>query len=308
VQNVVGRYNLKKRVSQHEGTHVGLSDMSPVAKKILNHMAASMMICVLPLMAGPTLSQTYTLVETIPLSGVDILNLSTDGTNLLILNNGDVTDSVAVFTTTGSFLSEFPAESRFCSGITSDGTSYIFTRGAEGFFRMDPASGQVTGPFGQPGSALGLSFDGTHILTSEYATGDNGILIERIYLFDPLDFNNVGSFTLTADTGASFDATPVYGVARHDGEILLNYQGLNRLLRFNAGGNVVGTINVTDGVVGISFVGQNLFVADRGTQAVYRYVVVPEPTSFLISTLSLLVFALRTRASRHSTMELRQFG
>jgi hypothetical protein len=167
---------------------------------------------------------------------------------------------------------------------------------------MDPDSGQISGSFGMSGSALGLTFDGMYILTSEYAVGNDGIVTERIYQFDPRTFANVGSFTLTADTGAGFDATPVYGVARHNGEILLSYQEFDKLLRFDAAGNVVGTIQATVSVVGIAFIGEELFVGDRGAGAVYRYVhVVPEPSTLFAICSGLLSLAMQTPRSRHIT-------
>jgi hypothetical protein len=255
-------------------------------------------------MTNHALGQAYRLAETISLSDIDILNLGTDGTNLLVLNNGDLTDSVAVFTPTGVLVREFPTGSQFCRGITWDGTSYVFMRGVDArslrYYRMAPGNGDITGPVGPDINdfAQGLSFDGTSILQSHQAFGDAGVVTAIIAHLDTDNFSTVTQTMLTADTGDQYDGTPVYGVAKHNGQYFLSYSATAKVFRFDTIGNVIGTIDPVDGSHGIVFIGEDLFVADRGEQVIHRFVVVvPEPSAMLLYLFGLAGIWLLTSRS-----------
>jgi hypothetical protein len=240
--------------------------------------------------AGPI--PTYVYSKTISLPGSDILNIGSDGTNLLVLNNGYPTDTLRVYSPSGTLLNEFPTGSLFTTGIAWDGTSYIFAAGQEAaylhFYKM-ATNGAITsapGPFYGP--FCGLGFDGTNILM----TGGAGDSITTIQELSPTTYNVVGSITVDAGLGPGANST-VYGVATHSGGLFVSYDSIYKAFVFDSGGNVVQQISDSYVDRGLAFVGNNLYLGDRNNDQVYVYVPLPEPSALVMLLLGVCACACR---------------
>lgn len=226
----------------------------------------------------------YRLAETIDMSGYDMLNIGSDGTNLLILDN-DSPDRVKVVDTSGILISSFNTPSNFNSGVTFNGSKIIFANGTSASSKylreMDPVSGSTSGYLGPNlGSVMGLGFDGANILVSYYANGSNGILTSDITLIDAVTYTNVGTLSVTVNTGTGISATPTYGVAWHSDNLFIALQGVDKVYQFDSMLNLIEEIPIlTEWPRGIAFIDDDLFVADRGAQKIYRY----EPVVFALS-------------------------
>jgi hypothetical protein len=261
----------------------------------------------------------YELKQTIPL-GIDPLSLGTDGTNLLVIKpvplSGPDSSNLLVYNTSGTLLNEFPTGPvppflGRAKSVTADGTSYIIDRGTtesnRQFLRM-AADGTITGPFGPiAGSPESLGFDGTRIMVSYQAVrpapSPAFVLETTIYLYDPVTYALAGTRTVTVNTagntGINIGSTPVRGVAMHNGDLFVLYEGINSIYRFDPAGNAVQWIGVPGSTSGISFVGDDLFVSSRSPLAIYRYGEIPEPATILLALLATGgMFLIANRAGR----------
>ncbi len=231
---------------------------------------------ILSMGSSEALATSYRLVETIDMTGYDILNIGTDGSNLLILNNGSP-DSVKIVDLSGSLVNSFNTPSKFNSGITLNGSMIVFANGSDAsnkYLReMDPSNGTFSGPLSpNMGSVMGLGYDGTHILVSYYANGSNGILTTIITKVHAINYTIDGTISVTVDTGTSISATPTYGVAWHNDNLFISFQAVDKVYQFDANLNLIEEIPIiTEWPRGITFIKEDLFVADRGAQKIYRY-------------------------------------
>ncbi len=228
-------------------------------------------------------SAAWQLMETIPLNGVDILEIGSDGTNIIVLSNTSGGDRVWVFDPAGNpIVTNLQTGSAFTSGITWNGSSAVFARGSTAgskrLYEMDLEAGSVTGPFTPVLSPtpMGLGFNGSQIAVAPYANGSGGVLTCEIRLFNAVTYADEGMLSVTFDTGTGISGTPTYGVAWHNGDLFLSLQAVDRVFRFDANLDLIEEIPIaTEWPRGIAFVGGDLYVADRGAGVLYHYVNCP---------------------------------
>ncbi len=235
------------------------------------------------------LATSYTLKETIDMTGYDILNIGSDGTNLLVLNNASP-DTIEIVDLTGTNLNGFNTPSNFNSGVTFNGSMIVFANGTSASHKylreMNPSNGSTSGYLSSDlGSVMGLGFDGSNILVSYYASGANGVLTSVITQIDAITYQVAGTLSVTVDTGTNISATPTYGVAWHNDNLFVAFQAVDKVYQFDSDLDLIEEIPIiTEWPRGITFIGDDLFVADRGAQKIYRY----EPVEILAADVDTL--------------------
>jgi hypothetical protein len=258
-------------------------------------------------------AQTWSLVSTIDMTGYDILNIASDQSHLFILNNNvsNGPDAIKVVDLQGNFLRSFDTPSAFSIGITYDGTKIVFGSGPDAdhtYLRtMDALTGATSVPLSSNLRHLnGLGCDSTNLLASYAASGSWGVLTSAIDVLDSSTYNLIRTLSVTYDTGTTIGWTPSYGVARHDGDLFLAISGVNEIYRFDHDLILSERIPVlSHWSNGLTFVGNDLFVAERGAHKIYRYSPLPEPSTLALTNLAvvgLLGLALyrRHRAPRQT--------
>jgi len=114
----------------------------------------------------------WQLVETIQLSNVSILDITSDGTNFIVLDNDYSRDRLGVFNTSGEFIKSFDTWTQYTSGIAWNGEKAVFSAGnsasSKKLYEMDLDTGEVSGPFTESlGHVFGLGYDGTNIFVTD---------------------------------------------------------------------------------------------------------------------------------------------
>jgi hypothetical protein len=243
----------------------------------------------------------FQLSNTIGMPAFDMIGLSTDGTNLLVLNNS-TPDMVDEVTTSGSLIRSFNTPSNFNMGIAYNGTSVIFANGTNisGYFlrTMNPTTGATSGPLS---SELGtftssLLFNGTELFMGAEAQGTSGTLSIPLTEFNPSTFAITGTTTLTVNTGSTITATTVLSLGYYQGDYFVGLQGIPELYQFDSNGNVIAETSIPADNDGIAFINNNLYVAVRGAKTIYEYEQVPEPSTWIMiaaGSISLLMFRSR---------------
>lgn len=231
-------------------------------------------------------SSEWQLVEKIQLSNVDILDITSDGTNFIVLSNGDMTDSVSVHSTSGEFIKFFYTWTRYTSGIAWNGRKAVFSSGSSSdskqLYEMELRMGGISGPYTEPlGTVLGLGCDGIKIFVTE--GGGDWYFLDAFtysYLGTPQYFNpEAGSFVpLSWWTG------PTYGPDFYDGNLYIasTYEDIKAysLQSFNQA-ELVDEIQIdVDWPQGITFMGDDLYIAERHSSLVYHYEFQPKQADF----------------------------
>ena len=229
---------------------------------------------------------SYQLTDTIDLPGTSILELTHVGDNLAILNNSTTgNDTVDIFDLSGNPISSYSTPTQYNSGITYNGIDIIFGNGqgatSKYLREMDPTTGTYSGSLTYLGTVFGLGYDGTNIYATAWATmtgSEQGVLAIPITIIDGASYNIVGSTSVTIDTGTEISSAPTYSIAWHNNILFIAVQGVNQVYQFDASYSLIGQIPIiTSSPHGITFIGDDLFVADRGEAQVYRYSPVPIP-------------------------------
>jgi hypothetical protein len=195
---------------------------------------------------------------------------TTDGvSHMALVDNVFFDDTIRVYNSTGGLLSA--VSSGLALGtITWDGSFYDAIEAGPNparLYQFTSAGAFSSGPhsFGPYSSPLGIGFAGGELLLADLATGTAGLLTITLHKVDPVTFSDQGAQVLTINTGTSITSTPVYGIAEHAGDLFLGLQGLNVIYEFS-GASLVQQIPIpTLFPRGIGFIGNDLFVADRGT-------------------------------------------
>tara|TARA_R110002111_G_scaffold46192_9_gene83259 strand:+ start:2071 stop:2928 length:858 start_codon:yes stop_codon:yes gene_type:complete len=241
----------------------------------------------------------------------DMLNIGTDGTDLIVLALG-LPGRVQTYDTNGNLLHNYAGTSNYYGAVTWDGTGYVLAeRREKAYYRMS-STGVVSGPYGSiDATPTGLTFDGSSLWVSEYAWGVDGILDTTLTRVNPVTFARQGTITVTADTHTDITATPTYGVAWYEGDLFVSFQFVGTVYRFDSDRNLVQEIPLdTDNPRGITVIDGDLFVEDRQLGKIYRYAPVPEPGTLLLLSLGCTSLIRNRRVFYHrvSVLARRRIG
>lgn len=281
--------------NRRENLHVSISKSAILATALLLSLSTVSK-------AGPL--TLYGLKNTLSLPTVDVKDIASDGSNLLVIGNMDPSDTIGIYTTAGQMLSTYQAPGLRLAGLAwtgSDATGLATGNDPNFLYRIDlpsgPSSGpQPIGPFLAP---TGIGFDGTNLLVSEYSDNAGGVVTVTLHEFDPASYSNVGTESLIINSGSG--AGPVYDFAVHNGDIFLGIIGFDYVYEFSGGDLVQSILIPTYSPQGIAFVGDDLFVGDRATRSIFELspVTTPEAGTFWTLVLGgLAVVLVRLVAGR----------
>jgi hypothetical protein len=228
------------------------------------------------------LAATYQYVETINMNDYDVDDLDSDGSNLIALYGGWPANSIGTFDLSGNLIDSFNTLGAFNAGVTFNGSNFVFSgdQSYDGLLsEMKPSDGSIFGPLGDSGwSQPYLAFDGSNILASGPASGANGILKIPINKLDSIFYINVGSISVTVDTGTTASGVSRSVIAWHDGDLFvaLSIGGTNKVYQFDSNLDLIQEIPITQIISGqaikaLTFVGEDLFVANYSVNEIYRY-------------------------------------
>jgi len=244
-------------------------------------------------MPAVLLSAPFTLTNTISLPGVDIKNIASDGTHLLVLGNVYQNDPIGIYTTSGQLLQTYQTGLALGALAWTGSNVVALEAGANPdlVYRISLPTGPSSGPFGVGPFFYpsGLGFDGSDLLFADNAQGTAGVLTITLHQVNPVNFATVGTQSFVIDTGTNISGTPLYDFAEHNGNLFLGLQGVNNVYEFSNGSLVQSILIPTSfGPRGIAFVGNDLFVADRSSANIYELsptVGAPEPGTYGLALL-----------------------
>jgi len=114
------------------------------------------------------LSAPFTLTNTISLPGVDIKNIASDGTHLLVLGNVYQNDPIGIYTTSGQLLQTYQTGLALGALAWTGSNVVALEAGANPdlVYRISLPTGPSSGPFGVGPFFYpsGLGFDGSDLL------------------------------------------------------------------------------------------------------------------------------------------------
>jgi hypothetical protein len=259
--------------------------------------AAIFAAVILLMLPAVSVASLFTLTNTISLAGVDIANIASDGTHLLVLGNVHQNDPIGIYTPSGQLLQTYQTGLGL-SALAWTGSNLVALQGVSNdlVYRISLPSGPNSGPFGVGPFVApnGLGFDGSDLLFADTAFGTAGVLTVTLHEVDPANFATLGSQSVVINTGTTITGTPVYDVAVHNGDLFLGLGGVNNVYEFSSG-NLVQTIPVptSSGPGGIAFVGNDMFVADRPNSNIYELSpAIPEPGTYGLALLGGLAFVV----------------
>jgi WD40 repeat protein len=233
------------------------------------------------------------LVDTIALNGenMDILNITTDGQNLIVLSNGQNgnNDEIVQFNLSGERIGNtYSTETGYTSAITWNGQKLVIAKGSAAntnkLYEMDLRTGQISDAFtGSLGFVTGLGFNGNDILVN----GSGGCsFYNSSYSYNgtPLYYNaQAGQYV-----GLTWNVGPAYDMDYHNGDLYIHsaiygFQVFH--LTDNSHAELLGAMNTyIPNPRGIAFIGNDMYIGDRGKNVIYHYEV-PEPATILLFTL-----------------------
>ena len=249
-------------------------------------------------------AESYQYLETIDLNGYNPRSIDTYGSNLIVKLNDWPYDIIGIFDLSGNLLAshqtigEQEAQEAHTVGLTYNGNKIVYTGGSDYnglFYEMDPVTGSISGPMGYAGlTHLQLAFDGSNILVSGSAKCRNGVLAFSITKFDATTYENVGSISLTIDIetididAADCNSTSGSVIGWHDDELFVVYPPWNKVYRLDADLNLVEEIVISQmtssqGIGGITFIQDDLFVGNSSEYEIYRYRLMPIPAPSAIT-------------------------
>jgi hypothetical protein len=260
--------------------------------------AAIFAAVILLMLPAVSVASLFTLTNTISLPGVDIKNIASDGTHLLVLGNVHQNDPIGIYTISGQLLQTYQTGLGL-GALAWTGSNLVALQGVSNdlVYRISLPSGPNSGPFGVGPFVApnGLGFDGSALLFADTALGTAGVLTVTIHEVDPANFATLGSQSVVINTGTTITGTPVDDVAVHNGDLFLGLEGVNNVYEFS-GGTLVQTIAIPTsfGPRGIAFVGNDMFVVDRenNSNILELSPATPEPGTYGLAVLGGLAFAI----------------
>ncbi|HVM59839.1 MAG TPA: PEP-CTERM sorting domain-containing protein [Verrucomicrobiae bacterium] len=264
---------------------------------------------------NPSLSD-FSFAETIDMSGLDMMGMTTDETNLFVLNNVlGQPDQLLVCGTDGVVRKSFSSPSMITTGLAFSNGRLVLAAGQsgnDGLYGLDVASGSLQGPFSTPvsspfGGVLSMGKTDDRVLVLATPNGFDGGQDKVLFVwstYDPASLQSNGTFRLTLPT-INGDVGIPESVEMYNGKlyVAMDFAGdeSDQLYQVDTNGNVLDDLALPQSgdVSGFAFVGSSLFVAERSTESILRYDAIPEPASWSLVMLgAAIAFGLRRRSSQ----------
>jgi hypothetical protein len=244
-----------------------------------------LMYLLIPLHASST---TFYYIETIKV-GDNAGSIASDGLNLMVRHGSP--HRVAFYDMKGNFLESFDTLGT-TFGMTYNGSRGMIIIGGGvdvggsigRLYEMNPENGDISdsvaeGIWLQPY----LAYTGSLILSSWGATGLNGILNIPVDRFNATNYDYVDTISITIDTGTDVTGISHIPIAFNNGYLYvkLAIPGLNdKVYEYHSDLSLSEIITLShfgpnEAIGAMTFIGNDLFVVNSGTDDIYRYSPIP---------------------------------
>lgn len=228
------------------------------------------------------IASSFQYVNTI-LPGIPRGDFGSYGDNIIFIRDA-FPDNIVVIDLAGNEAVNFVTNGAFTAGVVFNSSrSKILYSGDNSYsgqiYEIDPLTGLNSGSVAQAGYVQPyLAYDGSSILASGAASGANGVLTVPIKKIDALTYNDLGTISVTVNTGTSASGVGRSIIASDNSFLYVSFGmgGFQDVYEFDSNLNLVQTIKITQittgqAIGGLVFLNNDLYVFNSSTNELYHY-------------------------------------